>query len=174
MSDPVLSHSGALFLSLVIIVVWSRTATACFKLLAGSAAPMEFQNLVVYNAMLFSDSIEKIDSCIVYHSGPNYIVEGEFFAFTIDMNEFWCSPTERGRERRTDPNSFPQWTSSWPPTRRSGKRTTCPRPCKTSSRRCPPSTEVRRLSLSLTFAGAEADLFHLSLRARRPRDFSQA
>ncbi|ORY56818.1 CDF manganese transporter [Leucosporidium creatinivorum] len=67
--------SGALFLSLVIIVVWTRTAMGCFKLLAGSAAPMEFQNLVVYNAMLFSDSIEKIDSCIVYHSGPNYIVE---------------------------------------------------------------------------------------------------
>lgn len=80
-------HSGALFLSLVIIVVWSRTATACFKLLAGSAAPMEFQNLVVYNAMLFSDSIEKIDSCIVYHSGPNYIVEREYFQHQVEQTQ---------------------------------------------------------------------------------------
>lgn len=62
---------------MVIICVWTNTAIGSFRSLAGSAAPLDFQQLVIYKAMTFANGIEKIDSCIVYHSGPNYIVERE-------------------------------------------------------------------------------------------------
>ncbi|KAJ6582943.1 CDF manganese transporter [Mycena vulgaris] len=57
-----------------LIVVWGRTLYGQF-LLAGVAAPVEFQKLVIYKAMTFEDGIKQIDSCAVYHAGPDYVVE---------------------------------------------------------------------------------------------------
>ncbi|KAM0751634.1 hypothetical protein T439DRAFT_324824 [Meredithblackwellia eburnea MCA 4105] len=66
---------GALIISVVLIFVWGQTCYGHFTFLAGKAAPIEFQQLVIYKAMTFAEGIEKIDSCVVYHSGPDYIVE---------------------------------------------------------------------------------------------------
>ncbi|KAJ7459680.1 cation efflux family-domain-containing protein [Mycena latifolia] len=66
---------GALIISVALIIVWGRTLRRQFLLLAGIAAPMEFQQLVLYKAMMFADSIKQIDSCTVYHAGPDYVVE---------------------------------------------------------------------------------------------------
>nr|GAT50611.1 cation diffusion facilitator [Mycena chlorophos] len=66
---------GALMISLVLVVVWGRTIYKQFLLLAGIAAPLEFQQLVIYKAMMFAEDIRKIDSCTVYHAGPDYVVE---------------------------------------------------------------------------------------------------
>ncbi|SCV74690.1 BQ2448_7719 [Microbotryum intermedium] len=67
--------SGALVISFVLIFVWGRTIYKHFSYLAGVAAPIEFQQLVIYKAMTFAHGIEKIDSCVAYHAGPDYIVE---------------------------------------------------------------------------------------------------
>ncbi|KAJ7069982.1 hypothetical protein C8F01DRAFT_539487 [Mycena amicta] len=66
---------GALLISLALVFVWGRTIYKQFLLLAGIAAPLEFQQLVIYKAMMFAEDIKKIDSCTVYHAGPDYVVE---------------------------------------------------------------------------------------------------
>ncbi|KAK7048202.1 cation diffusion facilitator [Favolaschia claudopus] len=66
---------GALLISLALIILWGRTLYRQFLLLAGVAAPIEFQQLVIYKAMMYADGIKQIDSCTVYHAGPDYIVE---------------------------------------------------------------------------------------------------
>ncbi|KAJ7672821.1 CDF-like metal transporter [Mycena rosella] len=66
---------GALIISLALIIVWGRTLYRQFLLLAGVAAPIEFQQLVIYKAMMFAEGIKQIDSCTVYHAGPDYVVE---------------------------------------------------------------------------------------------------
>ncbi|ESK83725.1 cation diffusion facilitator 1 [Moniliophthora roreri MCA 2997] len=66
---------GAILISVVIIVSWTRTSIEQFGHLAGKTAPHEFIQLVIYKALTFSDEIEKIDSCKAYHSGEKYIVE---------------------------------------------------------------------------------------------------
>lgn len=58
-----------------LIYLWGSTCFSHFKMLAGAAAPLDFQRLVIYNAMHFADEIEAIDNCIAYHSGPHYFVE---------------------------------------------------------------------------------------------------
>ncbi|KIS68232.1 uncharacterized protein UMAG_03814 [Mycosarcoma maydis] len=67
--------TGALIISLAIITSWTRTAFDEFKTLAGAAAPTDFLQLVTYNAALFSDEIQAIESVRAYSSGPRYIVE---------------------------------------------------------------------------------------------------
>lgn len=67
--------AGALVISLAIITSWTRTAFGEFKTLAGVAAPTDFLQLVTYNAALFSDEIQAIESVRAYSSGPRYIVE---------------------------------------------------------------------------------------------------
>ncbi|GFZ48702.1 hypothetical protein JCM24511_06451 [Saitozyma sp. JCM 24511] len=62
---------GATIIAVCIILVWAHTVYEQFTFLAGIAAPVEYQNL----AMTFSDEIQKVDTCRVYHSGPNYFVE---------------------------------------------------------------------------------------------------
>ncbi|KAJ1033932.1 hypothetical protein NDA16_000140 [Ustilago loliicola] len=54
--------AGALIISLAIITSWTRTAFGEFKTLAGAAAPTDFLQLVTYNAALFSDEIQAIES----------------------------------------------------------------------------------------------------------------
>lgn len=67
--------AGAMLISLIIIASWGVTAKENFAQLAGFKAPTEFMQLVTYNAMLFHDRIEKIDSVKAYHSGSKYVVE---------------------------------------------------------------------------------------------------
>ncbi|THV03053.1 cation diffusion facilitator 1 [Dendrothele bispora CBS 962.96] len=66
---------GAIIISLAIIISWSTTAYEQFDHLAGKAAPIEYNQLVIYKALTFSEDITQIDSCRVYHSGEKYIVE---------------------------------------------------------------------------------------------------
>ncbi|KAM0750563.1 CDF-like metal transporter [Meredithblackwellia eburnea MCA 4105] len=66
---------GALIISVGLVIVWSITAYGHFQKLVGRAAPREFQQLLVYKAMTFSEEIECIENCLAYHSGSNYIVE---------------------------------------------------------------------------------------------------
>ncbi|KAJ7043928.1 cation efflux family-domain-containing protein [Mycena alexandri] len=66
---------GALIISAALIIVWGRTIYRQFLLLAGISAPLEFHQFVLYKAMLFADDIKQIDSCSVYHAGPDYVVE---------------------------------------------------------------------------------------------------
>ncbi|TKY89945.1 hypothetical protein EX895_001243 [Sporisorium graminicola] len=67
--------AGALIISIAIISSWTRTAFGEFKTLAGAAAPTDFLQLVTYNAALFSDEIQAIESVRAYSTGPRYIVE---------------------------------------------------------------------------------------------------
>ncbi|KAF5369345.1 hypothetical protein D9758_002501 [Tetrapyrgos nigripes] len=66
---------GAILISLMIIYSWTLTSIEQFQLLAGKAAPVEFNQLVIYKALTFSEEITQIDSCKAYHSGEKYIVE---------------------------------------------------------------------------------------------------
>lgn len=66
---------GALIISVVLILVWGNTCYSHFQFLAGKSAPIEFQQLVTYKCMTFAEDIEQIDSCVVYHSGPDFVVE---------------------------------------------------------------------------------------------------
>lgn len=66
---------GAIIISAVIVIAWTTTAIEQFGYLAGKAAPHEFTQLVIYQALTFSDDIKQIDNCIAYHSGEKYIVE---------------------------------------------------------------------------------------------------
>lgn len=61
--------------TVVLIFTWGSTCATHFQYLAGKAAPLDFQNLITYKAMTFADQIEAIDSCIVYHNGPRYVIE---------------------------------------------------------------------------------------------------
>ncbi|PRQ70348.1 CDF-like metal transporter [Rhodotorula toruloides] len=70
-----LDPTGALVISFVLIATWGSTCATHFGYLAGKAAPLDFQNLITYKAMTFAEQIEQIDSCIVYHNGPRYVVE---------------------------------------------------------------------------------------------------
>ncbi|KAJ7645562.1 hypothetical protein DFH06DRAFT_1425356 [Mycena polygramma] len=63
---------GALIISLALVIVWARTLYQHYLLLAGVAAPIESQQLVIYKAMMYADGIKQIDSCT---GGPDYIVE---------------------------------------------------------------------------------------------------
>lgn len=58
-----------------LIYLWGSSAYVHFTHLAGRSAPLEFTQLVIYNAMHFADDIEAIDSCTAYHSGSMYVVE---------------------------------------------------------------------------------------------------
>ncbi|GAA5877806.1 hypothetical protein JCM8547_002689 [Rhodosporidiobolus lusitaniae] len=67
--------TGAMIISFVLIYTWGNTCASHFKDLAGKSAPKEFINLVTYKAMTYAEQIEKIDSVLVYHNGPRYVVE---------------------------------------------------------------------------------------------------
>lgn len=49
-----------------VILAWSRTIYHQFELLAGKSAPHEFLQLLIYNAVTFSDEIEKVDTVRAY------------------------------------------------------------------------------------------------------------
>ena len=51
----------------IVIASWINTIYGQFELLAGKSAPHEFLQLLVYNAMTFSDDIDKVDTVRAYH-----------------------------------------------------------------------------------------------------------
>jgi len=70
-----LDPMGGIILSVGVMSAWVRTIYKEFGLLAGKSASHDFIQLLVYNAMTFSDEIEKVDTVRAYHSGPDYFVE---------------------------------------------------------------------------------------------------
>ncbi|VDC05756.1 unnamed protein product [Peniophora sp. CBMAI 1063] len=70
-----LDPMGAIIIAAIVIASWINTIYGQFELLAGKSAPHEFLQLLVYNAMTFSDEIDKVDTVRAYHSGPEYFVE---------------------------------------------------------------------------------------------------
>jgi divalent metal cation (Fe/Co/Zn/Cd) transporter len=70
-----LDPAGAVFLSLLIIVLWLRTSFAEFMLLVGIVAPVEVQQLITYVCLTHSPAIKQIDTVRAYHSGPRLIAE---------------------------------------------------------------------------------------------------
>ncbi|KAL8279048.1 hypothetical protein RQP46_008506 [Phenoliferia psychrophenolica] len=67
--------AGAILMSAVLIYLWGSSAIMELNCLAGIGAPKDVQELVIYKAMTFSDKVVQIDSCKVFHSGTNYVVE---------------------------------------------------------------------------------------------------
>ncbi|KAE9387856.1 CDF-like metal transporter [Gymnopus androsaceus JB14] len=62
-----LDPTGALIIGVGILLTWGRTIYRQFELLAGKSAPNEFLKLLTYNAMTFSEDIEKVDTVRAYH-----------------------------------------------------------------------------------------------------------
>lgn len=70
-----LDPSGAIILSVLISVLWLRTAYSEFQLLIGITADTETQQLITYVSMTHSDRIKQIDTVRAWHSGPRLVVE---------------------------------------------------------------------------------------------------
>lgn len=65
-----------MLISFILIGTWSHTAYGQFRELCGAAAPPEFLQLCLYNAVhIHYQHIESIESVIAYHSGPKYVCE---------------------------------------------------------------------------------------------------
>lgn len=67
---------GAIILSVLISVIWLRTAFGEFMLLVGVASSVDTQQLITYVCLTHSpQDIRGIDTVRVYHSGPRLIAE---------------------------------------------------------------------------------------------------
>jgi cation diffusion facilitator family transporter len=66
---------GAIILSVLISVLWLRTAYSEFQLLIGITADTETQQLITYVSMTHSEKIRQIDTVRAWHSGPRLVVE---------------------------------------------------------------------------------------------------
>jgi len=66
---------GAILLSVLISVLWLRTAYAEFQLLIGVTADTAFLRHVTYISMTHDDRVVQLDTVRAWHSGPRLIVE---------------------------------------------------------------------------------------------------
>jgi cation diffusion facilitator family transporter len=66
---------GAIILSVLISVIWLRTAFSEFLLLVGVTASVEMQQHITYICLTHSPKIQGIDTVRCYHSGPRLIAE---------------------------------------------------------------------------------------------------
>lgn len=66
---------GAIILSLLIAILWLRTAYKEFQLLIGVTADTETQQLITYISMTHSPHVIAIDTVRAWHSGPRLVVE---------------------------------------------------------------------------------------------------
>jgi cation diffusion facilitator family transporter len=66
---------GAIVLSVLISVIWLRTAFSEFMLLVGVTASVDMHQLITYICLTHSPDINGIDTVRCYHSGPRLIVE---------------------------------------------------------------------------------------------------
>ncbi|KAJ3290678.1 hypothetical protein HK104_006592 [Borealophlyctis nickersoniae] len=67
--------AGAIIISAVILALWCKTAYEQFQFLAGVSADTSYIRYLVYKSMTFDPTIQKIDTCRAYYSGPKLIVE---------------------------------------------------------------------------------------------------
>lgn len=70
-----LDPAGAIILSVVISVIWLRTAFTEFLLLVGVVASVQIQQLITYVCVTHSPLVKQIDTVRAYHSGPRLIAE---------------------------------------------------------------------------------------------------
>lgn len=70
-----LDPSGAIILSVLISILWLRTANKEFQLLIGVTADTETQQLITYISMTHSPAVIAIDTVRAWHSGPRLVVE---------------------------------------------------------------------------------------------------
>ncbi|KAK3325356.1 hypothetical protein B0H66DRAFT_548097 [Apodospora peruviana] len=70
-----LDPAGAIVLSILISVIWLRTAFTEFLLLVGVVASVEIQQLITYVCVTHSPLVKQIDTVRAYHSGPRLIAE---------------------------------------------------------------------------------------------------
>ncbi|KAI4122900.1 MAG: hypothetical protein LQ347_006342 [Umbilicaria vellea] len=66
---------GGLFLSLYVIINWSRTSASHIRNLTGAAASADERNVLLYLTMRFAKSIKQIQGLQAYHSGDRLNVE---------------------------------------------------------------------------------------------------
>lgn len=66
---------GAIILSLLIAILWLRTAYKEFQLLIGVTADTETQQLITYISVTHSPHVIAIDTVRAWHSGPRLVVE---------------------------------------------------------------------------------------------------
>lgn len=66
---------GGLFLSLYVIINWSRTSASHIRNLTGAAASADERNVLLYLTMRFARSIKQIQGLQAYHSGDRLNVE---------------------------------------------------------------------------------------------------
>jgi cation diffusion facilitator family transporter len=66
---------GAIILSLLIAVLWLRTANREFQLLIGVTADTHTLQLITYISMTHSPHVVAIDTVRAWHSGPRLVVE---------------------------------------------------------------------------------------------------
>ncbi|CAK3935042.1 Metal tolerance 7 [Lecanosticta acicola] len=69
--DPV----GGIFLSLYVIINWSRTASEHITNLTGASASPDERNILLYLTMRFAKTIRRIQGLQAYHSGDKLNVE---------------------------------------------------------------------------------------------------
>ncbi|KAK2070806.1 hypothetical protein P8C59_005275 [Phyllachora maydis] len=67
--------AGAIVLSVIVSMIWLRTAFLEFMLLVGVVASVQMQQLITYVCLTHAPSIRQIDTVRVYHSGPRLIAE---------------------------------------------------------------------------------------------------
>jgi len=67
--------AGAIVLSVLISVLWLRTAYSEFQLLIGVTADPETLQLITYVSMTHSERVKAIDTVRAWHSGPRLVVE---------------------------------------------------------------------------------------------------
>ncbi|KAK3327555.1 cation efflux family-domain-containing protein [Cercophora scortea] len=70
-----LDPAGAIVLSVIISIIWLRTAFTEFLLLVGVVASVEIQQLITYVCLTHSPLVRQIDTVRAYHSGPRLIAE---------------------------------------------------------------------------------------------------
>ena len=66
---------GAIILSVLISILWLRTAYKEFMLLIGVSADTAMLRLITYISMTHSPAIIALDTVRAWHSGPRLIVE---------------------------------------------------------------------------------------------------
>ncbi|KAM0265409.1 hypothetical protein ACHAQJ_000251 [Trichoderma viride] len=70
-----LDASGGLFLSLFVILIWSRTSAQHIRNLTGFSAQPDERNLLLYLTMRFATAIRQIQNLRAYHAGDKLFVE---------------------------------------------------------------------------------------------------
>ncbi|PGH28263.1 hypothetical protein AJ80_00154 [Polytolypa hystricis UAMH7299] len=99
-----LDPMGALILSVLIIVLWLKTAYSEFQLLIGVTADTQMQQLITYISMTHSPMITAIDTVRAYTSGPRLVVEVDI---VMDPNDSLIATHDVAEELQMKLESLP-------------------------------------------------------------------